>query len=71
MPILSFPAVGWCVRPGVGRAHYLFLNRGRIESACVGVKRLDEYVPQGTRPRQAGKIHCLSCDLALSRMAGE
>lgn len=68
--VLRFPPSGWCVRPGAARAHFLFLDGGRLASACGGrVRRPEMYAPQRLRPRQAGKGHCQSCAFELSRMS--
>lgn len=67
--VLRLPATGWCVRPGARCSHYLFFARGRLESACGGLERIELYVPQRLRPLQAGKPRCFSCELALRKAA--
>jgi len=65
--ILRFPALGWCVRPGIYSAHYLVWHRGRVVSACGCVRRVEEYVPHRLRPLQADKPRCSSCERELRR----
>lgn len=68
--IIALPLTGWCVRPGMRCAHFLFWRRGRLESACGGLERIERYVPQRLRPLQAGKPHCFACEHKLRRAAG-
>jgi hypothetical protein len=63
------PMVGWCVRPGAGRAHFLFMTGGRQVSACACVERLELYAPQRLRPLQGAKPKCLACEQYLRRKA--
>lgn len=65
--VIQLPATGWCVRPGVQRAHWLYLQHGRHMSACGSVERLEFYVPQRLRPLQSTKEHCAACERALQR----
>jgi len=65
--VITFPSTGWCVRPGVLRAHYLFFNRGRLVSACGTVERIEFYRQQRLRPLQARKLRCQCCERELTR----
>lgn len=65
--IIRFPTSAWCVRSGSGRAHYLVRIHGRPVSACGGLERIECYVPQTLRPRQAAKARCQRCEDKLSR----
>jgi len=37
-------------------------------SACGSVERLERYIPQGLRPRQAEKPACMVCQEQLGKM---
>jgi len=66
--VLPMPALGWCVRPGIRCSHFLTRGRGRHESVCGSVERLEEYRPQRLRPLQANKPSCLTCEATLRAM---
>jgi hypothetical protein len=64
--IIHMPGTGWCVRPGIRCAHFLYWQRGRLRSLCGGLDRVEQYVPQRLRPLQADKPHCIACEQRLS-----
>ena len=65
--LIPLPATGWCVRPGIWRAHFFLFYRGRRWSACGQVERVEEYHQQRLRPRQSEKPRCMACENRLAR----